>query len=163
MSLLRVAAHPAPAAGGRTLVKNWPSITFPIQLNSFHSSFLLKDRQEWIIAVQDVFYLLFKVASISLHRCHNETSVTTCVACVELQDPYCAWSLTKQRCVPVKSEIYSPRTHHHMDHAEIKGPFSENVSMSLIQDVHRGSKNECPKIIDPTTEKPKKIIKTGEN
>ncbi|XP_063238903.1 semaphorin-1A-like isoform X10 [Bacillus rossius redtenbacheri] len=41
-----------------------------------------------------------EVLGVPLHRCDSD-KITSCRECVALQDPYCAWDTTLQRCVGV--------------------------------------------------------------
>ncbi|GLH01245.1 Semaphorin-1A [Gryllus bimaculatus] len=47
-----------------------------------------------------------EIQAIKLHRC-NSDKITNCRECVALQDPYCAWDTTEQRCTAVGSPDWS--------------------------------------------------------
>ena len=64
-----------------------------------------------------------EVKSFPLARC-EEVGATTCASCVGLRDPYCAWSVPSQACVPPRS--------------------SQEDSSVLLQNIGQGRHQGCP-------------------
>ena len=63
-----------------------------------------------------------EMKSVSLYRCDK---ARTCVECVALQDPYCAWSVREDTCSGAQS-------------------WSKGSQSDFLQSVHTGRHSECP-------------------
>jgi hypothetical protein len=86
-----------------------------------------------------------QVVSINISRCQNKTSVSTCEDCVGLQDPYCAWSSTDQKCVYADAYQYGRNTNINPGEAQNNQRYRLQHQTQLIQDIGEGTKSKCPR------------------
>ena len=87
-----------------------------------------------------------------MSRCQNETLIKTCEECVALQDPYCAWSLTKGQCL---SGVIKKHTHE-KDQSD-----KEGYNDMFVQDIQNGSQTVCPIRKEKELDEVKLIVNKG--
>ena len=86
-----------------------------------------------------------QVVSINISRCQNKTSVRTCEDCIGLQDPYCAWSSTDQKCIYAKAYQYGGNSNINSGEAQNNQWNLLQHQKQLIQDIGEGIKSKCPR------------------
>ena len=72
-----------------------------------------------------------------MSRCKNASQISSCHECIALQDPYCSWSITKQKC------LYGiDMTNVNKEKDENNG--NNDDTDTYVQDVRSGSQTVCP-------------------
>ncbi|XP_076383199.1 semaphorin-1A isoform X4 [Megalopta genalis] len=66
-----------------------------------------------------------EIRAVPLHHC-DAPAASTCAACVALQDPHCAWDVTKNLCVAVATKLHD-----------------SDADKTLFQDVTNGKHKGC--------------------
>ena len=81
-----------------------------------------------------------------MSRCKNATHIRSCQECVALQDPYCSWSITKQKCLYgiEMANINNEKDEHNGNNQDVD---------DYVQDVRSGSQTVCPIRKDEKTDK----------
>ena len=72
-----------------------------------------------------------------MSRCKNATHIRTCQECIALQDPYCSWSITQQKClygIEMKNILKEKNENNGNNHGK----------EVYVQDVRSGSQTVCP-------------------
>ncbi|KAH0545685.1 hypothetical protein KQX54_002362 [Cotesia glomerata] len=67
-----------------------------------------------------------EIRAVPLHHCDSPAAVNSCVACVALQDPHCAWDATMDLCVAVPTKLHD-----------------NDASKTLFQDIITGKHKGC--------------------
>ncbi|XP_057320124.1 semaphorin-1A-like isoform X1 [Microplitis mediator] len=67
-----------------------------------------------------------EIRAVPLHHCDSPAAANSCVACVALQDPHCAWDATMDLCVAVPTKLHD-----------------NDASKTLFQDIIIGKHKGC--------------------
>ena len=72
-----------------------------------------------------------------MSRCKNTSQIRSCHECIALQDPYCSWSITKQKCLyGIDMTIVNKEKDKHNG--------NKDDTDTYVQDVRSGSQTVCP-------------------
>lgn len=67
-----------------------------------------------------------EIRAVPLHHCDNSQTANSCVSCVALQDPHCAWDDVARTCVAVPTKLHD-----------------NDASKTLFQDIINGKHKGC--------------------